>query len=266
MNGARTSIWRRIREVTSLWSLYLLAVACIAVGAPRLVDDLRFVAAAHSTTGVIVEVEMVDETDLYRPIVEYTGPDGRRVRFASGQTAGDRSTYRVGQSIGVLYAPDNPADARLDTWQSRWASDAILPALGVLLILLGFVGVWQSRRPAGPHQAERRFTASPARTYAALAVAVRTSFHLHSCDESTMRIWFGSGMSLFTRGETFTAQVTPAQSGADGALVRVTGVGNVSAVLFQASRLNTQTQRLFTDLAALLDSAPAKPNPIDQTS
>jgi len=76
-----------------------------------------------------------------------------------------------------------------------------------------------------------------------------------------MRIRYGSGMSLFTWGETFTAQVTPAQPGPDGAFVRVTGVGNLSTVLLQTSRLYTLTQRLFTDVAALLDSGTSHAKP-----
>jgi len=76
-----------------------------------------------------------------------------------------------------------------------------------------------------------------------------------------MRIRYGSGMSLFTWGETFTAQVTPAQPGADGAFVRVTGVGNLSTVLLQTSRLHTLTQLLFTDVAALLDSGTSHAKP-----
>lgn len=261
MNRPRTSIGQWIRDAAAWWWLLVFAVACIAMGAPPLVNDLRFVAAAHSTTGVIVEVERVDQTILFRPIVEYTGPDGRQLRFASGQTASDRSAYQVGQIIGVLYAPNNPADARLDTWQSRWASDVFPPALGVLLLLLVILGVRQSRRPGGPHHDQRRFTASPAQTYAALTAAVRIRFHLHNCDESTMRIQFGSGTSLFTRGDTFTAQVTPDQSGEDGAYVSVAGLGNVPMVLMQASRLNNQTQRLFTHIAALLDSGTSQAKP-----
>lgn len=131
----------------------------------------------------------------------------------------------------------------------------------MLLLLLGILGVRQNRRPAGPHHDERRFTASPAQTYAALAMAVRTRFNLHNCDHSTMRIRFGSGISLFTWGETFTAQVTPVQSDADGAFVRVTGVGNVSTLLLQASRLSSLTQRLFTDIATLLDSGTSQAKP-----
>ncbi|HZM77099.1 MAG TPA: DUF3592 domain-containing protein [Candidatus Limnocylindrales bacterium] len=161
MSRALRSVRQRIRDLPDAWWVLTIAVAGLAIGVPQLIDSLRFTAAGHHTTGVIVEVQAVDQDDLYRPIVEFTSPDGRQLRFVSRQTAGTRSYYQVGQSVGVLYTPGNPADARLDTWESAWASEAIVPALSVLLLVLGIHGVQRNRRGQGPHVNQRRFTASP---------------------------------------------------------------------------------------------------------
>ena len=247
MNGPRTSIKHRIWHVPRGWWILIFAVASLAICALPLVDSLRFVAAANHTTGVIVEVVPVNRK--YQPIVQYTSADGRQLQIASRETAGDRSYYQVGDTIGVLYAPGNPADARLDTWQSRWASDAIMPALGVFVLVLGLLHVRQSRRHQLPYRHQRHFAASPAQTYAAMTIAVTRRFRQHDSDQTAMRMRFQTGTNVFTWGETFTAPVTPTPS---GATVSVTGAGKIPTVLWQTWRLNTLTQRLLADIAAQL--------------
>ncbi|HZM80866.1 MAG TPA: DUF3592 domain-containing protein [Candidatus Limnocylindrales bacterium] len=258
MNKHRTSIRNRIADVPFGWWALIIGVVAVAISALPLVDSLRFMAAAGHTTGVIVKV--VPDADSYQPIVEYTSADGQQRRFTSSQTAGERSYYQVGHTVGVLYAPDNPADARLDTWQSRWANDSIIPALGVFIFVLGLLGIRQSRRNQGPYNNQRHFTATPAQTYTALTTAVRARFRVNGSDQAAMRIRFHTRANIFTWGETFTAQVTATPS---GATVQVTGVGNVSTVLWQTWRLNTLTQRLLADITAVLsaNTSPAQPHP-----
>ena len=249
---------RRIQEVPLGWWVVIGALACLAIGVPPLVDSLRFVAAAERATGVIVDVVPAD--GKFQPIVQYTSADGRQRQFAASETAGDRSYFQVGQAIGVLHPPGDPADARLDTWQSRWALDAILPGLGLFLLVLGILSVRQSRRREGPYQTDQHFPASAARTYAALYTAVTTRFQIAHSNGSTMRIRFSSRTNVFTWGETFAAQVRPAQT---GAVVRVTGAGNVPTVLWQTWRLKILVQRLLVDTEVLLtaDTSQAGPSP-----
>jgi len=147
-------LWQRVLDAPAGWGVLVFGAAAIALGGPQVVDSLRFVESAHHTTGVIVEVEPVNG-DEYRPIVEFADVEGRQLRFASTETAGERSHFQVGQTVGVLYAPDDPADARLDTWQSRWASDSIVPALGALLVVLGIAGLVKNRRRQRPPSRNR---------------------------------------------------------------------------------------------------------------
>jgi len=249
MSSSGTSIRQRTREVPIGWWIVICALACLAFGAPPLVDSLRFVAAAEQATGVIIEV--MPASGKFKPIVQFTGPDGRPLRFTASQSAGDRSHFRVGDPIGVLYAPHNPADARLDTWQSRWPREAVIPGLGLFMLVLGVLSLRQSRHDDGPFQAERHFPTSAVATYTALNTAVTTRFRVHRCDQSTMRIRFTSPINVFTWGETFTAQVRPAPP---GAVVHVTGAGHIPTVLWQTWRLRTLVDRLFADITTVLDA------------
>jgi hypothetical protein len=77
------------------------------------------------------------------------------VQFQSDETAGDRSHYRLGQPVAVLYAADNPQRARMDTWQSRWGRDAVVPALGLLILIMAWIGQVQAQRRARRRDAAR---------------------------------------------------------------------------------------------------------------
>lgn len=60
---------------------------------------------------------------------------------------------------------------------------------------------------------------------------------------------FSSGMSLFTYGENFTAQVTPAQG---GSTLRVSGVGKIGGQLQQSTRTNKLLDGIFADVTNTL--------------
>jgi hypothetical protein len=144
-----------------LWCL-VIGLLCLALGGVPVVTSLRWVATAERAEGAIVDVvnegrgtNQVD--DVLRPVVQFTAAgqlsdggvprDGRLVEFEASETAGDPSHFRVGQRVGVLYRADNPDDARLDTWQSKWGLNGLWLLPGIFLIAMGFVLLRQKRHP-----------------------------------------------------------------------------------------------------------------------
>jgi len=244
----RTSSRQRVGEFQLWWWGIAAGLVCLAIGSPALVNSLRFVVTAQQTTGVIVDVLPADRD--YRPVVQFTTAHGQRVEFAARETAGDQSHYRVGQQIGVLYAASNPNHARLDIWQSRWGIDAILPALGIFLLVISAVSLRLERRtPQGPYRRERLVPASATQTYAALTAAVAKRFTIALSDDSAMSISFSSGMSAFTWGENFVAVVAPTDT---GAVIQIIGAGKMPTVLLQTRRISKLIERLFADVTEVL--------------
>jgi type II secretory pathway pseudopilin PulG len=133
----------------------------LAVGVKTLVDSQRFQARAVATNGVVVEiaegVESVrrgsgdnwyyEDVTIFHPVVRFVTAREQEVRFRASEGSEDPSRYGVGDSIGVLYDPANPRDARLDTWVSRRGDSITLVAIGLGLVVLGAVGVWLLRSP-----------------------------------------------------------------------------------------------------------------------
>jgi hypothetical protein len=100
---------------------------------------------------------------------------------------------------------------------------------------------WGSNNAA--HQSERFFPVPPAQAYAAVrAIVAAQRFKLKNADDFSMSVTFSSGASAFTWGENLSAQVVPAEGGAN---VRLQGVGKVGGQIQQSTRLNKLVQQLF---------------------
>ena len=98
---------------------------------------------------VIMEREYVNQQDrivreFYFPVVQFTAEDGRRreVKMSEGS---DPPSHEVGDEVTVLYDPDHPLDARIQSF----AGTAFMWTLPVITGILGLAfggGVWFVRK------------------------------------------------------------------------------------------------------------------------
>ena len=78
------------------------------------------------------------------PLIAFTTASGERVSF-TGTT--DRSEpYYVAAPVKVLYHPDHPQDALIDTSARRWTRNALAGAAALILIGLGGYVAWYASR------------------------------------------------------------------------------------------------------------------------
>ncbi len=88
------------------------------------------------TTGVVVDLLVSSGSDgsTYAPVIEYVGPDGTVYRITS-------NLYRdpspgIGDTVGVLYSPDDPSDAAEKT-VLRIIIPTILLVVGIIFLAVG---------------------------------------------------------------------------------------------------------------------------------
>lgn len=129
------------------------AIAFLAIGALFLIIALllwnktrSFLAHAQQTTGTVVELlEVRDKDDgssTWKPVVRFTSRDGSDITFAASFSS-KPAPYDVGESVEVLYLPDDPNEARIKGFASLWLGTAILGGMGLVFagicagILLG---------------------------------------------------------------------------------------------------------------------------------
>lgn len=96
---------------------------------------------------------------------------------------------------------------------------------------------------------ERYFPVPPQDVFESLLESVRSRFNLKSADDFTLSCQFSSGLSAFTWGENFTAQVVPSEG---GSTLRISGVGKVGAQIMQSARTAKLVGQLLDDVTATL--------------
>ncbi len=121
---------------------WLLASVLLA-GAGYFVHRNRsFKKSAVTAKGTIVELiessGSETHTKKYTPIFTYTDQDGtehrKKSRYTSYPPIGE-----VGDRIEIMYDPENPSAAKIDTFFSNWGVPLILGGLGSASFVVGFV-------------------------------------------------------------------------------------------------------------------------------
>jgi hypothetical protein len=114
-----------------------LLIGTFALG----MNTRSFIAAAKHAEGTVTElVEKRDKDDgsiTYTPVVAFTADNGATVSFTSSFSS-QPAAYAVGEKVEVLYAPDDPNDARIKGFGSLWLGPLIMGVLGLVFSGIGF--------------------------------------------------------------------------------------------------------------------------------
>ena len=150
-----------LRGVAVRWLRGLTAVCAIAGPTLLLLSasiglyDWNFVRHAASTIGTVSQFDerpeededgdaIDDKADTYAPVFTFI-VDGETYTIHSGSSA-KRPGFAVGQQVPVLYDPENPEHARIDSAGLRWHREIQLGAIGVVTGLIGAGGIIFRRR------------------------------------------------------------------------------------------------------------------------
>ena len=70
-------------------------------------------------------------TGVYLPVIDFVLPNERKIRFTD-HVGSFPVDYEVGTSLEVIYNPENPIDARINSWKRLWFTPGLLIAIGLL--------------------------------------------------------------------------------------------------------------------------------------
>jgi Protein of unknown function (DUF3592) len=92
-------------------------------------------------TGTVVRLEESSSSEggtVYSPVIEFSA-NGQTYSFESGN-ASDPPTNRVGDQVPVLYDPEAPEQARIESFYELWLFPAILiPVMGIAIVIVNIV-------------------------------------------------------------------------------------------------------------------------------
>lgn len=88
-------------------------------------------------------VEMKEETDsegttLYQPVIEFRDRAGETHKFSPSWSSSSPS-YEKGETVTVLYPPDNPNAVIVDNWWAKWGVISILGIIAAIVFICSFL-------------------------------------------------------------------------------------------------------------------------------
>ena len=101
--------------------------------------DRSFAAAGVHTQGTVIEMIGSRDSDsdyTYKPVVEFRDADGLRHVFTSSFSSSPPQ-YSTGETVEVIYAPDTPDEAVIDSFVDRFLLPLVFGGLGTLFAAIG---------------------------------------------------------------------------------------------------------------------------------
>ncbi len=125
-------------------NLFFLAFA--AWGGFHAYSSWQLVNEGESTTGTVVQMEESRSDEggtVYSPVIEFMA-HGQTYSFESGN-ASDPPEYEVGDEVRVLYDPETPEGARIESFAELWLMPIILiPAMLLGMLVVNGVFGWMA--------------------------------------------------------------------------------------------------------------------------
>lgn len=130
-----------------IWGIVLLAFGVISI-----IKELkRSARCTEHTPGYVVDVikdqRINDDGNKtkrysYTPVFEYM-IDGKTFRSQSNVSTGDKYEYKIGDSVNILYNPQQPDEFLIKgkSKKSGIGFGVVLTLLGILIIALGFMQI-----------------------------------------------------------------------------------------------------------------------------
>ena len=123
-------VWHRWegRILLAFGLLFLL------VGIVLLAREIAFQRDAIVGRGSVVELRVTEGADgpNTSPIVEFKTLEGVPFRFEGASTS---PAPTLGEGVPIIYRPDDPQHARINTFVQRWLFPCVFTPLGLLLLL-----------------------------------------------------------------------------------------------------------------------------------
>jgi len=121
------------------WFLVVSSIICLLISLFAYLHAHSFTRSAVRAQGTVTKVEKRKDHDgdeLYYPIVSFRDAHGGAQELFSSVGSFPPS-HRVGDSVTVLYPPEQPQKAKLDEFFAVWGLAAITGGIGAFDLIVG---------------------------------------------------------------------------------------------------------------------------------
>ncbi|OGH90650.1 MAG: hypothetical protein A2479_02145 [Candidatus Magasanikbacteria bacterium RIFOXYC2_FULL_39_8] len=115
-----------------------MGVIFVGVGGYSFLDSQKVIKTFASAQGTVVELvrsSTSNESNTYSPLVSFVANE-TEYQFKSNFSS-DPPAYDVGEQVNVLYNPESPQDARINSFLSLYLISLIFGVTGLILLGIG---------------------------------------------------------------------------------------------------------------------------------
>ena len=143
---------KRLRKYSGLIFLFLVGVGFTAIGVYVTLDRIDFSNKSLTAKAVVVDFTSSYSSDsnshtvMYYPLFQFVNAKTGEKVTAQGSVGSSSRPYSVGQTVEILYNPDNPTTGVVanDFWDLWLPSIAMLPS-GIALITISTVAITRGK-------------------------------------------------------------------------------------------------------------------------
>jgi hypothetical protein len=128
----------------------VLAIILLVCGGTWTWKTTSFISSARQAVGKIEGYEQkkstkrsrsggTRRTTTHRPRFTFQDDQGREHKVTSS-VGGSKGAFKVGEEVEVLYDPQNPTDARINTFIQMWLGPLVIGGVGLVFLSLGVAG------------------------------------------------------------------------------------------------------------------------------
>lgn len=134
----------KIAKVIAIF-LFLAAAFELVLGGVFYWRTANFIKSAQQTSGLIVELEKRESNDesgaTYYPIYTFTDNSGVEHRITA-RNGTYPPAFEVGEKVTILYPPNDPKDAEINSFWSLWLWPIILGGMALVEIIFGLLAIY----------------------------------------------------------------------------------------------------------------------------
>ncbi len=91
-----------------------------------------FIKQAVKAEGIVID--FVSDRRSSKPLVRFKDAQGNTIEFTSSLST-NPPRYNIGQTVNVLYLPQEPKNATIDDFLSLWSGQLVLGVVGILFAI-----------------------------------------------------------------------------------------------------------------------------------
>ena len=123
--------------------MVLAAIVAILVGTFSLIKTRDFLVKAVEANGKIVELDRKNSGDgvTYSPVFSFVEASGKQHTIHSSLST-NPPRYEIDEKVSVLYDPQNPQKARIDSFLNLYFVPLVMGIIGAINLLIGLLLVF----------------------------------------------------------------------------------------------------------------------------